>query len=95
MRKIIDGLFDVEFISGIIRMIIASALSGIVCYFLVARMPLMGSDLRFFSTFPKFIFIGLVSSVVYILSAKILKLEESEPIIAQIKKIIFVQFKVK
>ena len=95
MRKIIDGLFDVEFISGIIRMIIASALSGIVCYFLVAQMPLMGSDLRFFSTFPKFIFIGLVSSVVYILSAKILKLEESEPIIAQIKKIIFVQFKVK
>lgn len=94
MRKIIDGLY-VEFISGIIRMIIASVLSGIVCYFLVARMSLMGSDLRFFSTFPKFIFIGLVSSVVYILSAKILKLEEFEPIIAQIKKIIFVQFKVK
>lgn len=95
MRKRIDGLFDAQFLLGIFRMVIASATAGLICYLLVARMPLLGSDLRFFSTFPKFIFIGLVSSTTYILVAKLLKLEEAEPIISQIKKMIFVQVKIK
>lgn len=95
MRKRINGLFDTQFLSGIFRMVIASAVAGLICYLLVARMPLLGSDLRFFSTFPKFIFIGLVSSTTYVLVAKLLKLEEAEPIISQIKKIIFVQVKIK
>lgn len=95
MRKRIDGLFDTQFLSGIFRMVIASAVAGLICYLLVARMPLLGSDLRFFSTFPKFIFIGLVSSTTYVLVAKLLKLEEAEPIISQIKKMIFVQVKIK
>ena len=76
-------------------MVIASATAGLICYLLVVRMPLLGSDLRFFSTFPKFIFIGLVSSTTYVLVAKLLKLEEAEPIISQIKKMIFVQVKIK
>ena len=95
MRKRIDGLFDAQFLLGIFRMVIASATAGLICYLLVARMPLLGSDLRFFSTFPKFIFIGLVSSTTYVLVAKLLKLEEAEPIISQIKKMIFVQVKIK
>ena len=95
MRKRINGLFDAKFLSGIFRMVISSAVAGSICYLLVARMPLLGSDLRFFSTFPKFIFIGLVSSTTYVLVAKLLKLEEAEPIISQIKKIIFVQVKIK
>ena len=95
MRKRINGLFDTQFLSGIFRMVIASAIAGLICYLLVARMPLLGSDLRFFSTFPKFIFIGLVSSATYVLVAKLLKLEEAEPIISQIKKMIFVQVRIK
>ena len=95
MRKRIDGLFDVQFLSGIFRMVIASVASGIICYFLVVRMPLLGSDLRFFSTFPKFVFIGFISSATYVFVAKILKLEEAKPIISQIKKMIFVQVKIK
>ena len=95
MRKRIDALFDAQFLSGIFRMVISSATAGLICYLLVVRMPLLGSDLRFFSTFPKFIFIGLVSSTTYVLVAKLLKLEEAEPIISQIKKIIFVQVKIK
>ena len=58
-------------------------------------MPLLGSDLRFFSIFPKFVFIGAVSSAVYVLAAKLLKLKEADPIIAQVKKIFFVQIKIK
>ena len=95
MRKRIDGLFDAQFVLGVGRMFIASAFSGFVCYLLVARMPLLGSDLRFFSIFPKFVFIGAVSSAVYVLAAKLLKLKEADPIIAQVKKIFFVQIKIK
>ena len=95
MRKRIDGLFDAQFILGVGRMFVASAFSGFVCYLLVAKMPLLGSDLRFFSIFPKFVFIGAVSSAVYVLAAKLLKLKEADPIIAQVKKIFFVQIKIK
>ena len=95
MRKRIDGLFDAQFVLGVGRMFVASAFSGFVCYLLVARMPLLGSDLRFFSIFPKFVFIGAVSSAVYVLAAKLLKLKEADPIIAQVKKIFFVQIKIK
>ena len=95
MRKRIDGLFDAQFVLGVGRMFVASAFSGFVCYLLVAKMPLLGSDLRFFSIFPKFVFIGAVSSAVYVLAAKLLKLKEADPIIAQVKKIFFVQIKIK
>ena len=95
MRKRIDGLFDAQFVLGVGRMFVASAFSGFVCYLLVVKMPLLGSDLRFFSIFPKFVFIGAVSSAVYVLAAKLLKLKEADPIIAQVKKIFFVQIKIK
>ena len=95
MRKRIDGLFDAQFVLGVGRMFVASAFSGFVCYLLVAKMPLLGSDLRFFSIFPKFVFIGAVSSAVYVLAAKLLKLKEADPIITQVKKIFFVQIKIK
>lgn len=89
MKKRIDKLFDFEFLSGILKMIVASSVAGAICYILVSKFPLMNSDLRFFSIFPKFVFIGSISSIVYLISAKLLKLKESEPIIAQIKKIFF------
>lgn len=89
MRARIEKLFDFEFLSGIFRMFASSAIAGAICYFLVLKFPLMNSDLRFFSIFPKFVFIGSISSIAYLISAKLLKLKESEPIIAQIKKIFF------
>ena len=89
MKKRIDRLFDFEFLSGILKMVAASSVAGVICYILVSKFPLMNSDLRFFSIFPKFVFIGSISSIAYLISAKLLKLKESEPIIAQIKKIFF------
>lgn len=89
IKKRIDKLFDFEFLSGILKMIVASSVAGAICYILVSKFPLMNSDLRFFSIFPKFVFIGSISSIAYLISAKLLKLKESEPIIAQIKKIFF------
>ena len=87
MKIRIQGLFDVQFISGILRMVVASLVAGAVCYLFVVVFPLMDSDERFFSVFPKFCFVGLVSSTAYLFVSKILKLEEAEPIISYIKKI--------
>ena len=87
MKIRIQGLFDIQFISGILRMVIASLVAGAVCYLFVVVFPLMDSDERFFSVFPKFCFVGLVSSTAYLFVSKILKLEEAEPIISYIKKI--------
>ena len=87
MKIRIQGLFDVQFISGILRMVVASLVAGAVCYLFVVVLPLMDSDERFFSVFPKFCFVGLVSSTAYLFVSKILKLEEAEPIISYIKKI--------
>ncbi len=87
MKIRIHGLFDVQFIAGILRMLVASLVAGGVCYLFVVVFPLMDSDERFFSVFPKFCFIGLASSIAYLFTAKVLKLEEAEPIINYIKKI--------
>lgn len=87
MKIRIQGLFDIQFISGILRMVVASLAAGAVCYLFVVVFPLMDSDERFFSVFPKFCFVGLVSSTAYLFVSKILKLEEAEPIISYIKKI--------
>lgn len=87
MKIRIQGLFDIQFISGILRMVVASLVAGAVCYLFVVVFPLMDSDERFFSVFPKFCFVGLVSSTTYLFVSKILKLEEAEPIISYIKKI--------
>ena len=87
MKIRIQGLFDIQFISGILRMVVASLVAGAVCYLFVVVFPLMDSDERFFSVFPKFCFVGLVSSTAYLFISKILKLEEAEPIISYIKKI--------
>lgn len=87
MKIRIQGLFDIQFISGILRMVVASLVAGTVCYLFVVVFPLMDSDERFFSVFPKFCFVGLVSSTAYLFVSKILKLEEAEPIISYIKKI--------
>lgn len=87
MKIRIQGLFDIQFISGILRMVVASLVAGAVCYLFVVVFPLMDSDERFFSVFPKFCFVGLVSSTAYLFASKILKLEEADPIISYIKKI--------
>lgn len=95
MNRRIDGLFDKKFIFSIGRMFMASALTGLICYALVLMFPLLESDERFFSSFPKFVFIGVVSSVSYLLFSRTFKVEEAEPIIKKINKILFSQVKLK
>jgi putative peptidoglycan lipid II flippase len=60
MSSRIPGVFDLKFVAGVGRMFVASAITGITCYVLVSAMPLLNSDERFFSIFPKFCLILLL-----------------------------------
>lgn len=95
ISKKMPGTFDAEFLGGISKMIISGILTGAVCYFLVFHMPVLNTDERFFSIFPKFMFIGIMGSVTYVISAKIFKLPEVEPILERVKKMLFSQIKIK
>lgn len=92
MRKKIEGLFDWQFVGAIARMAISAAATGVASYFVVSMMPLLGSDQRFFSTFPKFVFMGILASAVYLAAAKVLRISEAEPIIDKLKAGLFKQF---
>ena len=95
MKERIEGLFSAKFISGLVRMMIASFITGFICYTLVAFFPLLDSDERFFSTFPKFLMIGGLSSLTYLAASKILGVKEADPIIAYLRKILFNQIKLR
>ena len=95
MRRKIDGLFDAKFISAMVKVALASVATGIISYVLVGIFPLMEADESFFVTFPKFVLIGTISTTVYLVVAKALKVEEVDPILDRIKKFLFSQSKVR
>ncbi len=95
MSSRIPGVFDLKFVAGVGRMFVASAITGIFCYVLVSAMPLLNSDERFFSIFPKFCLMSMIAAGVYIGVSKVFKLPEVDPILHQINKILFKQYKSK
>ncbi len=95
MSSRIPGVFDLKFVAGVGRMFVASVITGIFCYVLVSAMPLLNSDERFFSIFPKFCLMSMIAAGVYIGVSKVFKLPEVDPILHQINKILFKQYKSK
>ena len=91
MERRIKGLFSKEFVGGLLRMVTATTLMGIVTYCMVALLPLNANDQSFFSAFPKFSLIVAVSLISYIIISRLLKLSEVNPIIKRIKNILFKQ----
>ena len=89
MSRRINGLFDAPFIHAIGRMASAAGFMTVVTYALVSALPLSAFDQSFFSSFPKFFIISLVSLATYLLFCYLLKLEEVRPIINRMKKILF------
>ncbi|MDO4872001.1 MAG: murein biosynthesis integral membrane protein MurJ [bacterium] len=89
MSKRVDKLFDGEMLSGLSKMFFASIITSLVCYVLISMMPLLSTDARFFSVFPKFCIMVAGASITYLASAKMLKIPEVEPILKQINKILF------
>ena len=89
MNRQMPKLFDMTFVRAIFKMIIAGTVTGVVCYVAVLIMPFRYHDDSFFSAFPKFVIISLVSFGAYAAASKWLKLPEIDPILARLKKVLF------
>ena len=89
MNRQMPKLFDMTFVRAIFKMIIAGTITGVVCYIGVLIMPFRYHDDSFFSAFPKFVIISLVSFGAYAAASKWLKLPEIDPILARLKKVLF------
>ena len=89
MNRQMPKLFDMTFVRAIFKMIIAGTVTGVVCYIAVLIMPFRYHDDSFFSAFPKFVIISLVSFGSYAAASKWLKLPEIDPILARLKKVLF------
>lgn len=89
MNRQMPKLFDMTFVRAIFKMIIAGTITGVVCYIAVLIMPFRYHDDSFFSAFPKFVIISLVSFGVYAAASRWLKLPEIDPILARLKKVLF------
>ena len=89
MNHQMPKLFDMTFVRAIFKMMIAGTITGVVCYIAVLIMPFRYHDDSFFSAFPKFVIISLVSFGAYAAASKWLKLPEIDPILARLKKVLF------
>lgn len=89
MNRQMPKLFDMTFVRAIFKMIIAGTVTGVVCYIAVLIMPFRYHDDSFFSAFPKFVIISMVSFGAYAAASKWLKLPEIDPILARLKKVLF------
>lgn len=89
MSRQIEKLFDRRFVEAVSRMVLATAVTGIVCYIMVQILPLRATDQSFFSAFPKFTIITLISLGFYVLLCRALRLMEVQPIIERVKKLLF------
>lgn len=95
LKKQKPGLFDHIFVNAVIRMIISSGVMAIVCFAGVKLIPFSDSDNSFFSAFPKFTVIVLISFFTYGLMSKLLKLKEIDPILEKINRIMFARIESK
>ncbi len=82
-------LLDRAFWKTAFKMTIAAMLAGVVSYILTKLLPLRATDNSFFSTFPKFCIISVVSLAFYLVVCVLFKIKEVQPIINRIVKILF------
>lgn len=90
MSRRIAGLFDKPFLQSILRMASSAGFMAIGTYIAVAFMPLSADDV-FISSFAKFVMISIVSVIVYVGVCRLFKIEEVNPILQRVKKILFKQ----
>lgn len=88
-RRSKNQILTKSFWWALIRMGIATLVTGCVAYGMVKLVPLMATDDSIFITLPKFMLITLVSLIAYIIMCSILKLEEPKPIFKFLRKILF------
>jgi len=84
-----NKLFNKDFWSATIRMLIATLITAVTAYIMTKLLPLLATDNSFFVTFPKFLLISLVSLVVYLAASYLMDLEEVVPIFNWLNKALF------
>lgn len=89
MSTRIKGLFDLVFVRAVTRMVIATAMMGVISYITVQLFQLGANDQSFLATFPKFAVIVAVSLTAYILLSRMFKLTEVNPVLARLKSLLF------
>ncbi len=89
MSRRIKKLFDAVFIQAVARMLSATGFMAIATYLLVLLMPLSAGEQSFFTTFPSFALISGASMLIYVMICRVMKLEEAEPIIRTINRLLF------
>ncbi len=93
MQYRIRGLFNVEFVHGVGRMLVAAFGMFIATYISVQLFPLKATDQSFFVVFPKFLSIFVISGIAYVTFSWLLKLRESYPIVRKVTALVFSQYK--
>ena len=88
-RKSDRKLLNKSFWKGSLKMLIATAIAGAVCYSMTKFLPLRSTDVSIFATLPKFLIISLVTVTAYTIAGYFLNLPEVQPIINKIKKWLF------
>ncbi len=94
MGKRIKGLFDLTFLHAISKMATATAITAVITYLTISSAPLRAADISFWIAFPKFCLIVLVCFTTYVILCRIMKLQEVNPILSRLQKILFSGFKV-
>jgi len=96
LHRRLKGVITWRLIYAGFRIMLATAVMSIVTYVMVRYVfPLQVLDVGFFTLAPKFLFILLVSGVVYIGTSYLLKLRESVLIIGTVRKWLFKPINIK
>jgi putative peptidoglycan lipid II flippase len=88
MNKRMPKLFNKQFCTTILKMVIATGIMSIETYIMVSIIGLRFDDQNILMVLPQLLLILVVSAVVYLIVSYILKLEESQPVIDMIKKFV-------
>jgi peptidoglycan biosynthesis protein MviN/MurJ (putative lipid II flippase) len=88
-------LFDLEFGATVLKMMLATLAMSVVTYCMVLIMDLQFVDQNILMVVPQLLVIGVVSATAYMVVSRLLKIQEVNPIIERVKKIIFPKLKTK
>lgn len=91
MSTRIPHLFDDKFIKAVSRMVMAAVATGVVSWASVKLFDLTATDQSFFTTFPKFAVITVISLSSYVAITYYMKLNEASNVIGWLKRAMFFQ----
>lgn len=91
MSMRIPQLFDIVFVHAVARMVSATGLMSIATYISVKIFELTAESQSFWTTFPRFFIISIISLGVYLYVSKLFKLPEVDPILRRLSRLTFGQ----